>query len=271
MQMESAVVLVTGASSGIGRAIANRLHRLGSRVYGTSRRAGVEAEWPMLQLDVRDDGTVQTLMPELLRREGRLDVLINNAGIAMVAGLEETTPNDLREQLEVNAVGPFRMICAALPVMRRQGRGRIINISSLSGLVPHPFLGAYSASKHALEALSETLHHELRGTGIHVTLVEPDGLRTHINFVHPESDNPHVASARRRLLRRLESATRETGQDPAVLVDEVIRLLGERTPPLRCVIGEGARRLIAARRENDDATFAEMIAREMDAAAGTRS
>lgn len=259
------VVLITGASSGLGLATAQWLSARGHRVYGTSRRpdAMAGAGWPMLSLDVGSDASVRACVAAVEAREGRVDALVNNAGHAFVGAIEETDIEAARNQFEINCFGALRMMLAVLPLMRAQGAGRIVNISSLAGAVPFPFLGVYGASKHALEALSESLDYELDGSGIHVTLMEPDGMQTAIGFHHPRVDHPVLGEQRRRLLRQLENNTREGGIDPAVLARAVADAIESDRPPLRVVIGEMAREVIGARRAMPETRFREMLAARM--------
>src|SRR5262249_40168326 len=175
------VVLITGASSGVGQATARLLAQRGCRVFGTSRKpekaealSGVE----LLALDVREDDSVRACVEVVVRRGGRLDVLINNAGHELAGALEELSPEEARGQFETNFFGVVRMINAVLPLMRRLKRGHIVNVSSLSGLSPIPFLGMYSASKFALEGYTEALRHEVKPFNIRVSLAEPAFLRT---------------------------------------------------------------------------------------------
>ncbi|MCY1018284.1 SDR family oxidoreductase [Pyxidicoccus sp. MSG2] len=254
------VVLVTGASSGLGRATAARLVQRGHRVYGTSRQPAGGTDWPMLALDVCSDDSVEACVGEVLAREGRIDALVNNAGYAFIGAVEETRLEEARAQLETNFFGALRMMLAVLPAMRARGSGHIVNISSLSGAVAVPFLGAYAASKHALEAMSEALAHELRDTRLRVTLLEPDGMRTRIGFHHPRAEHPELAPRRKRLVSLLERATREEGNDPDLLARVVEQVIEDSAPPLRIAIGEGAKRLIEARRTLSEVEFGRLLA-----------
>lgn len=265
--------LVTGASSGLGQATAARLQAAGYRVYGTSRaRAPIPlagAPWTMLPLDVRCEDSVDRCVDAVLGHEGRIDVLVNNAGHALVGAVEETSLDEARLQMEVNFFGALKMMQAVLPAMRDQGFGRIVNISSVSGVVAFPFLGLYGASKQALEAASEALSHELRGSGVAITLIEPDGMKTGIGFHHPAHEHPDQAPARRRLLARLVESTTSGGTDPAVLADAVLAAVESDAPPLRVVIDEMALRVIEARRMLPPEQFGALIAgmlREAEAA-----
>ena len=175
------VVLITGASSGVGQSTARLLSRRNYKVFGTSRNPAVTETIPgveMLPLDVRADDSVRACVEAVSSAGGRIDVLINNAGYELAGALEELTAEETRAQFETNFFGVVRMIDAVLPTMRRQKRGHIINVSSLAGVSSIPFLGIYSASKFALEGYTEALRHELKPFGIHVSLTEAGFLNT---------------------------------------------------------------------------------------------
>src|SRR4029450_13283553 len=162
------VVLLTGPSSGIGQATAELLAGRGPRFFGGPRSAsttrllaGVEP----VTLDVRDEGSVKACVEEVRSRADRIDVLINNAGINLVGAVEETSIGEAQALFDTNVIGVLRMIQAVLPGMRGQGAGLIVNISSILGLIPAPFMGVYASSKHAIEGLSESLDHEVRAFG----------------------------------------------------------------------------------------------------------
>src|SRR5215213_5604630 len=179
-QQTRPVAIVTGASGGIGEATARALHAAGYRVFGTSRRTpgtrapGIE----YLVCDVTSDESVQAAVGQVLAKAGRVDLLVNNAGVGLVAGAEESSLEQAKSLFDVNLFGVFRMTKAVLPTMRRQGSGRIVNISSVLGLIPAPFMALYAASKHALEGYSESMDHEIRSSGVRVVLVEPYYTRT---------------------------------------------------------------------------------------------
>jgi NAD(P)-dependent dehydrogenase (short-subunit alcohol dehydrogenase family) len=189
---EQRVVLITGASSGVGQSTARLLSQRGYRVFGTSRDPakaeplfGVE----LLPLDVRADDSVQACVEAVFHRGGHLEVLINNAGHELAGALEELSPEEARGQFETNFFGVVRMINAVLPFMRQRKAGHIVNVSSLSGL-PIPFLGIYSASKFALEGYTEAFRHEVKPFGIRVSLTEAGFLRT------PMMNNRQVGARR---------------------------------------------------------------------------
>jgi len=180
----SRVVLITGASSGIGRATAELLAARGCQVFGGVRApaatrplAGVE----LVPLDVRDEVSIKACVEKVRNRAGRIDVLINNAGVNLVGAVEETSISQAQALFDTNVIGVLRMMQAVLPAMRHEGAGQIINISSILGFLPAPFMGVYAGTKHAVEGLSESLDHEVRAFGIRVVLIEPPYIRTNLD------------------------------------------------------------------------------------------
>jgi short-subunit dehydrogenase len=164
-RIKARIALVTGASSGIGEATAERLAKAGYSVYGTSRRGGQAGKrsFEMLPLDVTSDESVEAAVSEVMRRASRIDLLVNNAGFGVApGGAEESTLDQARSIFETNFFGLVRMTRAVVPHMRRQGSGRIINIGSVLGFLPMPYGALYAATKHAVEGYSESLDHELR-------------------------------------------------------------------------------------------------------------
>lgn len=162
------IALVTGASSGIGQATAELLAKAGYTVYGTSRRGGdaTGRSFEMLPLDVTSDESVDAAVQQLMQREGRIDLLVNNAGFGVApAGAEESSIEQAQSIFDTNFFGIVRMTRAVVPHMRQQGAGRIINIGSVLGLLPMPYGALYAATKHAIEGYSESLDHELRTRG----------------------------------------------------------------------------------------------------------
>ncbi len=176
----SRVILITGASSGIGKASAEFLSLRGHTVYGTSRHAQVSASGPfqMIQMDVNDSESVARGIHLILEKEKRLDVVVNNAGISLVGPIEDATLDEAQSHFETNFFGVLRVCKAVLPIMRQQGAGYIINISSIAGRAAAPYQGLYSAAKFAVEGLSEALRVEVRHFGIKVAMIEPGDSRT---------------------------------------------------------------------------------------------
>ena len=177
---ERGIALVTGASSGIGLVTAQALRRDGYRVFGTSRKpmADTADGITMLVCDVIDDDSVQRVVDEVLSRAGQIDLLVNNAGLGLQGGAEESSIAQVKALFDVNLFGVIRMTNAVLPSMRRRGKGRIINIGSILGLIPAPYSAHYSAAKHAIEGYSESLDHEVRAFNIRVSVIEPAFVRT---------------------------------------------------------------------------------------------
>lgn len=178
----SKVILVTGASTGLGHSIATHLAQRGHVVYGTSRQAdSPEQAFRMLTMDVTDNERVQFAVEQILQQEGRLDVLINNAGLGIAAPVELLPLDDVQRVFDTNVVGVIRMVQAVLPLMRQQRSGLIINISSIAAEAGLPYRGAYCATKAAVERLTEALRLELASFGIQACSVQPGGTRTDIN------------------------------------------------------------------------------------------
>jgi NAD(P)-dependent dehydrogenase (short-subunit alcohol dehydrogenase family) len=250
--MKSKTAIVTGASSGIGAATAERLAKAGYTVYGTSRRgAGAGARsFHMLPLDVTSDASVEAAVDEVMRREGRIDLLVNNAGFGVApAGAEESSIEQARSIFETNFFGLVRMTRAVVPHMRRQGSGRIINIGSVLGFVPMPYGALYAATKHAVEGYSESLDHELRTRGIRVVVIEPAYTKTQFdtNMLKPDSTLDEYAEVRAALGNRLQEVM-AAGDEPSVVADVVLKAANAERPKLRYPAGKLASRLRWLRR-----------------------
>lgn len=186
----SKVVVVTGVSSGIGRAAAKKFVRQGCRVFGTVRNAGraqAIAGVELVEMDIRDETSVARGVHSIIVKAGSIDVLVNSAGVTLVGALEETSVDEAQALFDTNVFGLLRTTRAVLPRMRAQGSGRIVNVSSVLGFLPAPYMALYSGSKHAVEGLSETLDHEVRQFGIRVTLVEPSFTRTNLDLNAPQA------------------------------------------------------------------------------------
>jgi NAD(P)-dependent dehydrogenase (short-subunit alcohol dehydrogenase family) len=251
----SRVVLITGASSGIGRATAELLASRGYRVFGGVRApattrplVGVE----FVPLDVRDDTSIKACVEEVCNRAGRIDVLINNAGVNLVGSVEETSISQAQALFDTNVFGVLRMVQAVLPGMRRQGAGQIINISSILGFLPAPFMGVYASTKHAIEGLLESLDHEVRAFGIRVVLIEPPYIRTNLDASAAQAEGRIEAYAQQRArTAAVVTQNTNTAPEPKIVAEEVLRAI-EGPYRLRRPIGQAAllswlRRLLPAR------------------------
>jgi NAD(P)-dependent dehydrogenase (short-subunit alcohol dehydrogenase family) len=238
---ETKTALVTGVSSGIGRETARLLVENGVRVFGTVRRprdeiAGVQT----LPLDVTDDAGVIDTLRLVLEHAGRIDYLVNNAGYALRGGLEETSIEEAQQQFDTNFFGTLRVIRAALPAMRRERRGRIVNISSVLGFLPAPYLGIYAASKHALEGYTETLDHEVRAFGIRALLVEPAFTKTDItrNEKMAATSLEAYAGQKKRVAEANDLGLAQ-GDEPRAVAQVVWRALTDPAPSARYPVGRG--------------------------------
>jgi short-subunit dehydrogenase len=245
------IALVTGASSGIGYAAAKALRAAGFDVFGTSRRASAEGPdgVTMLTCDVTDDASVATLVDEVLDDASRIDLLVNNAGVGLFGGAEESSVAQAQALFDVNVFGVIRMTNAVLPIMRRQKSGRIINLSSAHGFIPAPYFALYAATKHAVEGYSQSLDHELRTLGIRVTLVEPAYTRTSFDgcLIKPDRSLDAYASARAGMTVAVEEAIRK-GDTPEIVAETIVKAATESEPKLRYPAGKLARQVTVLRR-----------------------
>lgn len=241
----SQVVLITGCSTGIGRDFAWRLAGSGYTVVATARRtetlSGLQAA-SKLPLDVTQPESVDEAVEDTLRRFGRIDVLVNNAGYALPGALEEISDEQLQRLFDVNVFGAMRTIRAVVPHMRRQGAGRIINVSSIGGRLVVPANGAYSATKFALEALSDALRFELALFGIRVVLIEPGGIKTHFadtaqshaQGIFSDPDSPYRALYQRS--RQVTAAMRRQEPGPEVVSRVIQQAIEARRPKARYLV-----------------------------------
>jgi len=239
------VVLITGASSGVGQSTALLLSQKGYKVFGTSRNSASAEPIPtvaMLPLDVRSDDSVAACVKAVADEAGRIDVLVNNAAYELAGALEETSVDETKAQFETNFFGVIRMVKAVLPSMRQNRQGQIINVSSLSGVSPIPFMGIYSASKFALEGYTQALRLEVHPFNIHVSLAEAGFLKTpmmnkrQVSTLQLEDYNPWR--------QRAFDAIRDHEQKapgPELVAQTILRIIDTRTPRLRYLIGSQAK------------------------------
>ena len=256
------VVLITGSSSGFGLLTAVELASRGHRVFasmrdtgrsapllGAATRAGVTLE--VVQLDVTDRASIDAAVAAVIDGAGSLDVVVNNAGVAHGAPVEEIDPDEFAQVIETNVFGPLRVIQAALPTMRTQGRGHIVNVTSLAAFVSPPFLGVYAASKHAMDALGESLASEVAPFGIHVTNVAPAAyetpmidtvstIRTQVDLSSPYADRLKT------LLDRHEDSMR-ANSDPGEVARAIADAIEADPPPARVVVPESSAFIVTAR------------------------
>jgi short-subunit dehydrogenase len=265
--MKSKVAIVTGASSGIGAATAEMLANAGYKVYGTSRKGAQtnQRAYKMIALDVNSEASIHAALKEVMQTEGRIDLVVNNAGFGVAAGgAEESSVEQAKSIFETNFFGVVRVIRAVVPYMRQQGQGRIINIGSILGLIPAPYMATYAASKHAIEGYSESLDHELRTRGIRVSVIEPAYTKTNFEANAPEVDTKIEAYdvARKALAKILKSAV-ENGDDPKVVAKVVLKAANAKHPKIRYTAGKLACRLGFLRRFAPAALVDKGIRQEM--------
>jgi NAD(P)-dependent dehydrogenase (short-subunit alcohol dehydrogenase family) len=250
--MQSKTALVTGASSGIGEATAERLVMAGYKVYGTSRRAAKASQrsFELLSLDVTSDELVEAAVREVVRLSGRIDLLVNNAGFSIApAGAEESSMEQARSIFDTNFFGIVRMTRAVVPHMRRQGGGRIINMGSVLGFLPAPYMALYAATKHAIEGYSESLDHELRTWGIRVCVIEPAYTKTQFdaNLLQADAKLDEYRELRAALAKRLTEVL-AAADEPGIVADVVLKAASAARPKLRYTAGRVASRVRLLRR-----------------------
>jgi short-subunit dehydrogenase len=250
--MKSKIAIVTGASSGIGAATAELLANSGYKVYGTSRKGAQSSQrsYKMIALDVNSEESIEAALNEVVQIEGRIDLVVNNAGFGVApAGAEESSIEQTKMIFDTNFFGIVRMTRAVVPYMRKQGEGRIINIGSILGLIPAPYMATYAATKHAVEGFSESLDHELRTRGIRVSVVEPGYTNTHFEANTQEVDAKldEYTTARKALAKLMKIAV-AGGDDPKVVANVVLKAANAKHPKLRYAAGKLACRLSFLRR-----------------------
>ena len=266
MNNSAKVILVTGASSGFGYAIAEALAQKGNRVFGTARspRGAASDNFTTLTLDVTQDESVGACIAEIIRSAGRIDAVINNAGSGIAGAIEDTTPQEAQSQFDTNFFGLHRVCRAVLPHLRAQRGGRIINMSSLAGRIPLPFQGFYSATKFAIEAYTEALRMEVRPFGISVSMIEPGDFATSFtanrrmtNSTNPAS--PYYESATRAIaiMARDEQANRSLSP----VIEAVETILQSRRPALRYPRANAVQRAFNALRPLLPQVLAEYLIR----------
>ena len=266
------VILITGSSSGIGMEAALHLAEKGHRVYASMRnldgggalRAAAESRGvsvELIRLDVNDEASVNRAVADLLEREGRIDVLVNNAGIAPLGPLEELDDATVTSVLDTNVLGVLRCVRAVLPAMRKQQSGTIVNISSVAGHISSVCSGIYAASKFALEGLSEALAQEVRPFGIHVALVKPGFIITPIFgkalgelSTHSDSAYPDAV----KIANDLFTSGQETGDSVEIVAETIEEAINDKTLRLRYPVGDPARAFLAARADMTDEEWVDL-------------
>ncbi|MBR6048691.1 MAG: SDR family oxidoreductase [Bacteroidales bacterium] len=237
--MEQQVIIITGASSGFGKATAEMLSQKGHTVYGLCRRAMQDTTIKYRKCDVRDRENIRAVVEQIVAEQGRVDVLINNAGMGIGGALELASEEEIDMQMGTNFMGCVNMCQAVLPYMRQARKGKIINLSSIGGVMGLPYQGFYSASKFAIEGFTEALAAEVTGFGIRVCMVEPGDFATGFTGSRKNSqatmDDPDYGPIFKRSLAIIEKEE-NGGLKPEVLARRIVKLVERKNPPLRNVV-----------------------------------
>jgi NAD(P)-dependent dehydrogenase (short-subunit alcohol dehydrogenase family) len=265
--MKSQVILITGASRGMGLEMANHFAHQGHQVFGTSRRPSPAQKYSftMLPLDVTDDTSVNAVIADVIHRAGRIDVLINNAGYLLFGGVEDTSMDEMKSHMETNFMGVVRMTSAVVPHMREQGGGKIINMSSLGGLVALPYNSAYNASKYALEGYSESIRYDLKSFGIFVSLIEPGNVLTDTldtSIQETSASHPAYAELRERIIQIFRADAERYRLSPGVIVRAIHNIIEDPAPRLRYRVGRQAQMISLFRRWIPETMFETNVRRQ---------
>lgn len=235
------VVFITGASSGIGKAIGEFLHHKNHIVYGTSRNPSVvkNSIFPLVQLDVRDSKSIQIAISEVMSKTGRIDVLINNAGVGITGPLEEIPLEEIKNNFETNLFGPIEVMKTVLPQMRNQKKGLIINITSIAGYMGLPYRSVYSSSKGALELITEALRMEVKSFGIHITNVAPGDFATNIaagRYHAPVIKGSAYELTYGNTLKEMDAHV-DSGSNPNQMAEVIYKIINTPNPKVHYKVG----------------------------------
>ena len=257
------VVLITGGSSGIGKAIGDYLNQQNFKVYGTSRNsAGKSSNFNLIDLDVTDEDSIFKAVKFVLEKEKRIDILINNAGVGITGPIEETPTPEIRNAFETNFYGPINVCKAVLPVMRKQNDGLIINVTSIAGYMGLPYRGIYSASKAALEIATEAFRMEVKGFNIKMTCVAPGDFATNIaagRYHAPVLDNSPYKEPYGDSLKLMDEDV-DAGQDPDMMAKAVLKIIEDKAPKGHYKVGELLQKAsIVLKRILPDKTYERML------------
>lgn len=256
----SKIIFITGASSGIGFATAEYLSTQGYKVYGTSRRPENNTnitKFELLKMDVCDEASVKSVVDSIIQKEGRIDVLVNNAGYGIGAAIEDTTPEMAEAQVNTNFFGLYRVQHYVLKQMKAQDSGLIINLSSIGGVIGLPYQGLYSASKFAVEGMTEALYKELYSSNIRVCMIEPGDFKTGFT-----ASRENVISKNESLnkSRDIIEHDEQSGQPPIKIAQLIAKLICKKRPKLRYPIGAFDQKLsIVLKKILPNVTFDKII------------
>ncbi len=237
----SKVVLITGGSSGIGKSVGEYLQAKGFIIYGTSRNPDnySKSKFPLVALDVTKPETISKCVFDVLTQESQIDIVINNAGAGITGPIEEIPDAEIKRNFETNLFGPINVIKAILPVMRKQNSGLIINVTSIAGYMGLPYRGIYSASKGALELLTEAFRMEIKAFNIHMTNVAPGDFATNIaagRYHAPILDNSPYKKQYGDTLKMMDEHVDE-GSDPQQMADAIFKIIQTKKPKTHYKVG----------------------------------
>ncbi|WP_338730829.1 SDR family oxidoreductase [Mangrovimonas cancribranchiae] len=238
----SKIILITGGSSGIGKSVGEFLTAKGFQIYGTSRNPEkyTNSKFPLVALDVANVATIKSAVSEVIEKSGRLDILINNAGAGITGPIEEIPDAEIKRNFETNFFGPLNVIKEVLPHMRQQQSGLIINVTSIAGYMGLPFRGVYSASKGALELITEAYRMELKPFNIEMTNVAPGDFATNIaagRYHAPVNDKSPYKTSYGNTLALMNSHV-DSGQDPKIMAEAILRVINTQKPKAHYKVGE---------------------------------
>ncbi|NAY90746.1 SDR family NAD(P)-dependent oxidoreductase [Muricauda sp. JGD-17] len=240
--MDKKVILITGGSSGIGKSIGTFLTSKGNKVYGTTRNLNKHTDFDafeLLQLDVKSPESIQKAVSQIVSKEGKLDVLVNNAGVGITGPVEETPHEEILNVFDTNFHGPVHMMKAVLPQMRKQGGGLIINITSIAGYMGLPFRGYYSATKGALGLITEALRMETKDFGIKITNVAPGDFTTNIaagRYHAPVAQGSAYEQVYQQSLDLMNQHV-DAGGDPMMVARKVYKIIQKQKPKIHYPVG----------------------------------
>ncbi|BDU27150.1 SDR family oxidoreductase [Flavobacterium sp. GSB-24] len=258
------VVLITGGSSGIGKSIGEFLHQKGFVVYGTSRNPEkvLNSVFPLVALDVRNSDSIQKAVSKIIETSGRLDIVINNAGVGITGPLEEIPTEEIRNNFETNFFGPIEVMKAALPQMRKQNSGLIINITSIAGYMGLPYRSVYSASKGALELITEALRMEVKSFGIEITNVAPGDFATNIaagRYHAPVIKDSAYEKVYGEVLATMNDHV-DAGSNPNEMAEAVYKIIQTKKPNVHYKVGAFMQKFsIVLKRALPDKIYEKML------------
>jgi short-subunit dehydrogenase len=261
----SKVVLITGGSSGIGKSIGILLAEKGYTVYGTSRNPAKFKDFTafkLIALDVRDTATIQKAVATIIEAEGRIDVLINNAGVGITGPIEETPDEEIHKAFQTNLYGPISVMKAVLPHMRKQKSGHIINVTSIAGYMGLPYRGIYSATKGALELVTEAMRMETKMFGIEIANVAPGDFATNIaagRYHTPVYEDSPYKEVYGNMLKEMDAHV-DGGSDPKIMADEVLKIIQTKKPKIHYKVGAFMQKFsIVLKRALPDKVYEKML------------